>query len=409
MTDLRISIPGQSSAYWYGRFTHDVASENRRSPPSMPYTLIPRNDPALATRVRRQLMGIMSYAMFSVPLLYAVAHGWITFGYQGLAWFVTVALGINVVFFVAIRGGLTRRLVDPSMMMTQVALAGLMALVIAYHAREAMVMALALFFTSFFFGVFSFSLRQYLALTAAMVVAYASMLALKYDVAERSGEAYRLELLHFMILVLVLLWMSLLGSYIASLRSGLAQKKAALAEALARLQEQASRDQLTGLHNRRHLTEMLEQQHERAMRHNEPFALCILDLDHFKRINDTHGHNVGDEVLREFGERARTHLRRMDMIGRAEAESTFGRYGGEEFLLLLPYADVAGALACLERLRLTMSTREFVTSAGPLTITFSAGVAHYRRGETIDVLLSRADAALYRAKGSGRDRIDVAD
>lgn len=371
--------------------------------------LIPSNDPELAIRVKRQLMAIMSYAMFSVPLLYAVTHGWLGFGYRGLAWFLAVALAINVVFFVAIRGGLTRRLADPSVLMVQVTVAGMMALFIAYHAREATIIGLALFFTAFFFGVFSFSLRQYLALTAAAGIAYAAMLLLKYDVAQRSGEAYRLELLHFMILMLVLVWMSLLGSYIASLRSGLAQRKAALKDALARLQEQASRDELTGLHNRRHLTEMLEQQHERARRHNEPFSLCIVDLDHFKRINDTHGHNVGDEVLREFGERARTHLRRMDMIGRAEAESTFGRYGGEEFLLLLPYADVAGALACLERLRLTMSTRGFATSAGPLMITFSAGVAHYRRGETINVLLGRADAALYRAKGTGRDRIEVSD
>lgn len=373
----------------------------------MPYSLIPANDPTLATRMRRQLMALMSYAMFSVPLLYAVANGWIGFGYRGLALFLATGLAVNAVFIVAIRSGLTRRLADPSMMMLQVAVAGVLGLVIAYHAREATVIALALFFTAFFFGVFSFSLRQYLALTAAAAIAYAIMLMLKYDIAQRSGEAYRLELLHFMILILVLLWMSLLGSYIASLRSGLVQKKAALAHALARLQEQASRDQLTGLYNRRHLTEMLEQQHERAMRHNEPFSLCILDLDHFKQINDTHGHNVGDEVLREFGDRARIHLRRMDLIGRAEAECTFGRYGGEEFLLLLPYADLAGALACLERLRLTVGAREFETSAGALTITFSAGVAHYRRGETIDVLLGRADAALYRAKGAGRDRIEV--
>lgn len=375
----------------------------------MPYSLIPRDDRTLATRVKRQLMGSMSYAMFLVPLVYAVEHGWIRFGYEGLAWFVAAALTINLAFYLAIRCRLTARLADPNVVMAQVAAAGLMSLVVAYYGEEGTIIALALFFTSFFFGVFSFSLRQYLALTAAAAVAYALMLTLKYGVAERGSEAYRLELLHFMILVLVLLWMSLLGSYVASLRTVLAQKKDALATALARLQELASRDELTGLHNRRHLMEMLEQQQDRATRHREPFSLCILDLDHFKRINDTHGHSVGDEALREFGERVRMHLRRMDTVGRTDAESTFGRYGGEEFLLLLPYAEVSGARTCLERLRAIMVAQGFATSAGPLAVTFSAGVAHYRDGESIDALLNRADAALYRAKSAGRDRIEIAD
>jgi len=235
------------------------------------------------------------------------------------------------------------------------------------------------------------------------------MLVLKYDVAQRGSEAFRLELLNLMILALLLLWMSLLGSYIAGLRSNLAQKKEALAGALARLEELASRDELTGLHNRRHLMETLEQQQERAVRHGEPFSLCILDIDRFKRINDSHGHGVGDEALRGFAQRIRSQLRRMDIVGRGAAENTFGRYGGEEFLLLLPYAQGAGARACLERLRDAMSAQDFPTSAGPLSITFSAGVAHYRTGEAIETLINRADSALYRAKSAGRDRVEVCD
>src|SRR3970282_1610802 len=207
----------------------------------MAYPLIPRHDPVLATRVKRQLMGFMSYLMFVIPLLYAVEHGWMRFGYVGLAWFLALAVVINVVFLVAIRSGFTRRFADPSVMVAQVAVAGLVALAIAYFAKEATVIRAALFFASFFFGVFSFSLRQYLVLTVAAAIGYALMLTLKYDVADRASEAFRLELLHFMILVLVLLWMSLLGSYLATLRESLAQKKDALAVALGRLEELASR------------------------------------------------------------------------------------------------------------------------------------------------------------------------
>lgn len=140
--------------------------------------------------------------------------------------------------------------------------------------------------------------------------------------------------------------------------------------------------------------------------------MCILDLDHFKRINDTHGHGVGDEALCGFAERIRSQLRRMDLIGHGSTDSTdstFGRYGGEEFLLLLPYAAGSGARSCLERLRAAMAAQGVATSVGSLPITFSAGVAHYRAGETIATLLNRADETLYLAKSAGRDRIEVAD
>ena len=375
----------------------------------MRYSLIPADDHILATRVKRQLMGFVSYLMFLLPLAYSVEHGWVRFGYAGLACFFGVAVAVNVGFLVAIRGRYTRRFDDPSLMVVQVGVAGVLALVIGYYVDEAMAIVGMLFFTAFFFGVFSFSRRQYLALTAAAALGYALMLALKYAPSQRGSEAFHLELLHFLILMMVLLWMSLMGSYVARLRSRLADKKDALAAALVRLKELASRDELTGLYNRRHLMEILAQQHERARRFGEPFALCILDLDHFKRINDTHGHGVGDETLRGFSARIRSQLRRMDVIGRGEVDNTFGRYGGEEFLLLLPYAETASALACVERLRAAVHAQPFQTSAGVLPLMFSAGVAHYRNGESIVAMLNRADEALYRAKAGGRDRVEVED
>lgn len=378
-------------------------------------SLIPNDDPVLAIRVKRQWMGFMSYMMFLVPLLYAAHNGWLRFGYDGLIWLVAVAVAVNLGFLVAIRSGYSRRFADPSLMMLQVGIAGVLALMIGYYLDQGRIITVMLFFTAFFFGIFSFSRKQYLGLTIAAVAGYAVMLLLKYRLLKYNStplgvNALHLELLHFMMLIIVLLWMSLLGSYIAQLRESLARKKDALAAALERLKELASRDELTGLHNRRHLMEILEQQQERAQRHDEPFALCILDLDHFKRINDNHGHGVGDEALRAFSERIRAHMRRMDIIGRGDdSDSTFGRYGGEEFLLVLPYAKDTSTRVCLERLRNAMNAAPFQTSAGALAITFSAGVAHYRKDETIAAMLDRADEALYRAKGAGRDRVEIAE
>lgn len=374
----------------------------------MAYSLIPADDRALATRVKRQLMGFMSYLMYLLPMLYAVDQGWVGFGYAGLAWLLGVAITINIGFYVAIRSGYTQRFADPSLMVLQIGIAGLMALVIGYFIDGAMVIVLVVIFTAFFFGVFSFSRRQYLALTVAVALGYMLMLMFKYEPSRRSGEAFHLELLHFLILMLVLLWMSLLGSYIVRLRTSLADKQGALAAALERLKELASRDELTGLHNRRHLMETLQQQQERARRFGEAFAVCIVDLDHFKRINDVHGHGIDDQVLRAFSERVGSQLRRMDVIGRGETGSTFGRYGGEEFLLVLPYADDASALSCAERLRAAVHAQPFDTSAGALPVTFSAGIACYRTGESLDAMLKRADEALYRAKAAGRDCVEVA-
>jgi diguanylate cyclase (GGDEF)-like protein len=348
-------------------------------------------------------MGFLSYMMFLVPMLLSVHRGWLHFGYQGLAIFVVVVLAVNGLFFLLIHYRFGKTLGDPSLLFAQIAVAGIFALIMAYFLEEqARSLTLALLFTSFFFGIFNLTRREYLLLTAVAIAGYVAMLLLKYPAGERASDAFDLELLNLTILVIVLLWISLLGSYIAGLRLR-------LATALGRLKELATRDELTGLYNRRHLMDTLDQQQERSKRHGEPFALCIIDIDHFKSVNDQHGHNVGDEVLRGFAERIRSQLRKMDIIGRGDIDGTFGRYGGEEFLLLLPYAVGSSSVSCLARLRNAVAAKPFATSAGELPITFSAGVAQHNPDESNAALIDRADAALYRAKSAGRDRIETSD
>jgi diguanylate cyclase (GGDEF)-like protein len=346
-------------------------------------------------------MGFLSYVMFLVPMIFSVQRGWLTFGYEGLAVYIVVALMVNGIFYLLIRNRFGQRLADPSLSFAQIAVAGVLALVMAYFVEEqARSLTLALLFTSFFFGIFNLTRREYLALSSVAVAGYIGMLLLKYPGGERTGEAFDLELLNLIILVMVLLWISLLGSYVASLRLR-------LGAALGRLKQLATCDELTGLYNRRHLMETLDQQQERCRRHGEPFALCIIDIDHFKSINDRYGHNVGDEVLRGFADRIRSHLRKMDIIGRGEADNTFGRYGGEEFLLLLPYAAGDSAVSCLARLRHEVEAKPFTTSAGDLPVTFSAGVAQHLLDESNAALIDRADEALYRAKSAGRNRTEI--
>jgi two-component system cell cycle response regulator len=157
-------------------------------------------------------------------------------------------------------------------------------------------------------------------------------------------------------------------------------------------------DALTGVWNRRAFEETMQRELLRASRHGLPLSLVMLDIDHFKRINDTYGHRVGDDVLKWFG----VHVSRMLREG-----DTIHRFGGEEFAIVLPHTDTQGALLAAQRVLEYLAASSFQDS---LTVTASAGVACGRGEELEDMdLIAIADAALYRAKREGRNRALAAD
>ncbi|AGX86754.1 GGDEF domain-containing protein [Candidatus Symbiobacter mobilis] len=169
-------------------------------------------------------------------------------------------------------------------------------------------------------------------------------------------------------------------------------------EALVRKNTELERlsvtDRLTSLYNRTHLDAVLAAELQRAVRTSGPFSLMILDIDHFKEINDTHGHPVGDAVLRGVA-------RVMQQVARAT--DTVGRWGGEEFLILCPNTDLDGCAEFAERIRIEVGAEEY-GPAGHRTV--SIGVAAFRVGDSTESLLLRADGALYHAKNSGRNRVE---
>jgi len=159
---------------------------------------------------------------------------------------------------------------------------------------------------------------------------------------------------------------------------------------------QATRDALTGVFNRRYVENVLSKEVERAGRHGRPLAVAILDADNFKRINDTRGHQTGDEVLRAITERCRNTLRSHDV---------FGRYGGEEFVIVFPETNLDEAGLVAERLRAAVADEPFKVGDDTLGVTVSIGLAAYTPGHDMDKLLQRADAALYTAKQNGRNLV----
>lgn len=168
-----------------------------------------------------------------------------------------------------------------------------------------------------------------------------------------------------------------------------AERTRELADALEQVQQLAITDKLTGVHNRARLDEFLADEHRYQQRHPRPASIALLDIDRFKAVNDTHGHLVGDRVLRDVAQALAASVREIDRVG---------RWGGEEFLVLMPDASAEQALKVAERIR------AHVASA---SVTVSVGVAQYRTGEAVHAWLSRADRMLYQAKASGRDRTCV--
>lgn len=162
----------------------------------------------------------------------------------------------------------------------------------------------------------------------------------------------------------------------------------------ATLEHLATRDPLTNAFTRRHMDDVCTSELERASRTGQPAALLMMDLDHFKSINDTHGHQAGDRVLVEFAARVQVLLRKHDLLV---------RFGGEEFVLLLPCTTVEAAFQVAERIRLAC-----VPQTATIDCTVSIGIAAYHPAhDTLDTMLERADAALYQAKSSGRNRVVV--
>lgn len=161
------------------------------------------------------------------------------------------------------------------------------------------------------------------------------------------------------------------------------------------LQKQASTDVLTSLANRRAGLLSLKGELNRASRDTHGIAVGIIDIDYFKRINDTYGHLTGDDVLREFGLRLRSVVRSYDQAC---------RYGGEEFLLIMPGGDVSTSLRW-ERIKLAVTKTTFKTRSGPLKVTLSLGYSWDFGENSVDTIIAAADRALYEAKANGRDQV----
>lgn len=317
---------------------------------------------------------------------------------QPVLWWSAATLTGMVIFFVLIRSGWSRAFAEPSLSVPQILFAltsGGVAYTLLGAGRGAV---FPVVMVVLMFGMFVVSARQMRWLSVYAVLLFGSAMAL---MAWRQPKAYpwTIELGHFLLVATMLPAVSILVGRLSRMRHRSILQRAELEQALARLREHTTRDELTGLINKRHMQELMDQEHQRCIRSGQSFCIAVLDIDRFKAVNEAHGYTVGDAVLRAAAQEALRHVRISDVLA---------RWGGEEFVLMMGDTRSALARGGLERLHEKVGALRILHGTAAVGVTLSGGLAEHHAGESVAQTLERAERALQEAKSLGRNRIVVA-
>ena len=367
----------------------------------MPYSvtadfrkLLLDEEPRQRLRASQALLALVVYVVFAGVQHLEVLMGLID---ADASWRLTVFnLSGAVVFYAVIRSGLNLRLRHdralsvPQMLWAMTGIAWSYA--ITGPARGGVILIMLLIIV---FGMFALTPRQARVIAASGFGLLGSVMLWK-ALTDPAHYDPRVEALHFAFAGIVMGAVAVLSIRLGKLRARLETQRADLTVALERIQALATRDELTGLLNRRAVLERLHVELRERDRALPLLCVALIDLDHFKRINDNHGHAAGDQVLRRFAELARAEVRGGDVVA---------RWGGEEFLVMMPGASIEQGLRGLERIRQRLLASPFDGIEAGLVVTFSAGLALCNSEADLEPAIERADAAMYGAKQTGRDRV----
>lgn len=352
-------------------------------------------DPRQKMVVLRYLVGLLNSMAGVLALNYGAQRGVIDM--QACRELTAGAIVIGLGWYALLRLGWNKRLADPSMtepqMMSAIVLLGWGYAI----GGPGSPVALMLLFIILIFSMFRITIRQLVrcSLLTMLVFGYALwIVATSPGIEPILAE---MQAVYFGVLVIMLISICLLMMHLSAIRQRANQHKRELGEVLDRLRELSIRDELTGLFNRRHMLELLGTERARSERSGQPWSVALIDVDHFKAVNDSHGHGVGDEVLRTVAQVISEGLRDADQVA---------RWGGEEFLVLFPDTDCEHARLVLQRIRQALATTLVSRAVPDLRVAFSAGVSCFDGEEALARTIERADQALYLAKASGRNRTE---
>ena len=358
--------------------------------------LVLSSDPRRRSLVSMALLAL-TLMVSSAGVMLLVAEASVAVDAVAVQWWAAISVGGLVVMTAFIRMGATAQLRDPSLTIPQMVwtiTAGAVAYVLAGDARGLVPSVLAMIL---FFGTFGLTVAEVAGIGIYALLAFACAIGATTRV-NATPFGY-MDTAYALMVGIVLAGCIALNLRIQRIRARLREQRQALAQALAVNRELATRDELTGLPNRRAMQDLMELEHRRSLRSGRPLILAELDIDHFKNINDTHGHATGDRALQAFTGTVRASVRDTDVLA---------RWGGEEFVLMLCETQLEDARELLERVRLAVAAVDIPHPAGTLRLSVSAGLALHLPGERIDHTLERADQALYTAKALGRNRVVAA-
>jgi diguanylate cyclase (GGDEF)-like protein len=310
--------------------------------------------------------------------------------------YLATALVVSVVFLALSETHLNDRFKDHYLTGPQNAASSAIQLMWLYLAPEVGYLFLCLMFIVFGFGALRMSARQAAVGWTILAAGIAFIFLFTDKPIGMPMNGYYERSITMLALLVTIGRFSFVGLYGSMMRETLYQRGKELKQAYARIEELAQFDELTGTFNRRMIMAALDDEVARAQRNGTPCSVALIDLDHFKRINDQFGHPIGDEALRTFAITAFANIRNIDKLG---------RYGGEEFLLILPETEPDSARQMLERLLAIISELDWTAISSGMAVTMSGGITAVREDDSSDIALARADAALYRAKAAGRNRV----
>jgi len=350
----------------------------------------------LRSAKRTQLVIAAAY-LYDTALLFGYsAAGFVDFR-TPVAVFVLLGILVAAVRFAHVSDwSLTRR--DPTLFLPQQLYAIAVALGVAAVAPQ---IAFQPFATLFAIAAFSFMAPNPKSLVICWVAVAIGAAAVIFAVGPRLAfptSTLAGQVLTSAVVAGLLARCIWIAMFVRKLKDRLGQKNKALGEALARIEKLASEDEVTGLPNRRSISASLHEHMAWARRMGLPLTVAYIDLDHFKQINDVHGHLAGDRVLRLFATEALAAIRATDRIG---------RFGGEEFVLIMLGTALSDAEEPLERFRQRVAALDCSSIDPSIRLTTTIGAAQYAPGEAIEDLIKRADLALYYGKETGRNRVVI--
>lgn len=346
------------------------------------------DDPKQALRIRRFLMAFIVYVFCAFLGYVSYLSGFME--WRAIAGFLIIIPILNITLYIFFRTGLNLKMADPSLTIIQMSAAIILTTYGMFFANESRGVFLLVYVLILLFGIFRLNTRSLIYISLFTLLTYGVDIVLLH-LYRPDGINFQMEYLQFIVFAIVLATFSFIGGYISSLRRNLTISKMEQEKYIETIQEMAIRDGLTGLYNRRHVMELLDYEKNRSVRGGGTFCLAMLDIDHFKNVNDLHGHQAGDAVLQAVAATMKKSLRNTEISG---------RYGGEEFLIIMTQTDIKGALICAERVRTQIENMNFPDIGPDFKVTVSIGISEYHMREEVAPTIARADDALYRQKNT---------